>query len=117
MKHIERYLFYLLLFLIPLQTRIILWQQSWYFNEWQSASIYATDILLLVLFLFWATSAVRAGQISKSKFLISKQNLKYQIQKPDFYLIIFLIISAVSIKNSSSAVLGAYNLIKLVEFA
>src|SRR3989344_7946713 len=112
MKHIERYLFYLLLFSIPFQTRIILWQQSWYFNEWQGAYIYATDVLLGALLLFWLFTVIRGGQISKSKFLISKQNLKYQIQKPDFYLIIFLIISAVSIKN----LVGIFSFIKLIEF-
>ncbi len=112
-KRIEQLLFYLLIFSIPFQTRKILWQQNWYFNEWQGAYIYATDILLGVLLLFWLFTVIRGGQISNFKFLISKQNLKSQIQKPDFYLIIFLIISAVSVKN----IIGVFSFIKLIEFA
>lgn len=114
----ERYLFYFLLFAIPFQTRKILWHQNWNFNEWQSISLYATDLLLMILFLFWAVSAIRAGQISNFKFLISKQipNPKSQFQNPNFYLLILVIISAISIKNSSSFILSSYNVLKLAEF-
>lgn len=102
MKRIEQLLFYLLLFSIPFQTRIILWQQSWYFNEWQSISLYATDLLLLVLLSFW---------------LFRIKNLKFKFSKADYFLFAFIAISAFSIKNSSNSILGAYNLIKLIEFA
>ena len=95
MKHIERYLFFLLLFSIPFQTRIILWQQSWYFNEWQAISIYGTDILLLTLFVFWF---FRSGKLS--------------ISKTDYFLLAFVVISAFSIKNF----LGFFSFLKLFEF-
>ena len=54
------------------------------------------------------------ARLAKFKTQITNkfQNLKYQIQKPDFYLIIFLIISAVSIKN----LVGIFSFIKLIEF-
>lgn len=99
MKHIERYLFYLLLFSIPFQTRKILWQQNWYFNEWQAISLYGTDILLLALFAFWF---FRGGKLS--------------ISKTDYFLLAFIGVSALSIKNSSSYFLSFYNFAKLIEF-
>src|SRR3989344_7337566 len=99
---IEKYIFYLFLFAIPFQTRKILWYSGWRFNEWQSISIYATDILLVVLVLFW---------ISNSKFnpTVGGQNLKIY----EYFLIIFLVISAISIKNSSDYIVSTYHWIKL----
>lgn len=99
MRKIEQYLFYFLLFAIPFQTRKILWYQNWNFNEWQSASIYGTDILLIILFVFWIFSRV-----------------KPKVDKYDYFLFAFVVVSAISIKNSSSHVLSAYNVLKLVEF-
>ena len=119
LQKLERYIFYIFLFSIPFQARKILYFEGWRFNEWQSVSLYLTDLLLLVLFLFWFFSTVRSGQISNLKFLISKQfqNPKSQFQKPDFYLILFLIISAVSIKNSDNQIISWFQWLKLVEFA
>src|SRR3989344_5461086 len=96
---IEQFLFYFLLFAIPFQTRKILWHQSWNFNEWQAISLYGTDILLLILFGFWIFSRV-----------------KPKIEKYDYFLLALIIISAISIKNSSSYILSAYNVLKLIEF-
>ncbi len=92
---------------------------EWRFNEWQAVSLYLTDLLLFALLLFWFFSVIRTGQISNFKFLISKQfqNLKPQFQKPDFYLILLIIISAVSIKNSDDLVISWYRWLKLVEFS
>ena len=101
-KRIEQLLFYLLIFSIPFQTRKILWQQSWYFNEWQSISLYATDLLLLALFGFW---------------LFKVKNFKFKFSKADYFLLAFIAVSAISLKNSSNAILGSYNLVKLIEFA
>jgi len=121
LKKLEQFLFYFLIFAIPFQTRKILWHQNWNFNEWQSASLYATDLLLIVLFLFWLGNSLKKYQVlsikyygGNFKFLI--RNTKYLIQKPDFYLVLFLIVSAISIKNSSSYILSAYNVLKLMEF-
>ncbi len=97
---IEKYLFYLLLFSIPFQTRKILWQQEWYFNEWQTISLYGTDLLVLILFIFWA---------------FNFKGLKFKTC--DYFLIAFLGISAVSIKNSSNIYLSLFSLVKLAEFA
>src|SRR3989338_1159775 len=54
LKKLEQFLFYFLFFAIPFQARKILYYPGWYFNEWQSVSVYATDLILLILFVFWA---------------------------------------------------------------
>lgn len=127
---LERYLFYFLLFAIPFQTRKILWHQNWNFNEWQSASIYGTDILIIILFLFWVYRSIQNWKISNFKFppissrVLDKVGIIYkqfQISKskflnPNFYLLILVAVSVVSIKNSTSSILSAYNVLKLVEF-
>lgn len=102
MKRIEELLFYLLLFSIPFQTRKILWQQNWYFNEWQMASVYATDILLVLLFVFWVWNYKNVQNRALNIF-----------QKPDTYLLVFVVISAFSVKN----LVGIFSFIKLIEFA
>lgn len=109
----EEVIFYLILFAIPFQTRKILWQQNWYFNEWQTVSIYFTDILLLLLFSFWCFGHfLKPGQIL-NKF----KNLAINFKNPDLYLVIFILISAVSIKNAQSIAWGLFTVIKLIEFA
>src|SRR3989344_9013600 len=99
LSKLEQFLFYFLLFAIPFQARKILWYQNWNFNEWQSVSLYATDLLLMVLFVFWIFSRV-----------------KPKIERYDYFLLAFVAVSVISIKNSSSYVLSAYSVLKLVEF-
>ena len=95
----EQFLFYFLLFAIPFQTRKILWYQNWNFNEWQAIFIYGTDILLIILFGFWIFSRV-----------------KPKVEQYDYFLLALIVVSAISIKNSSSYILSAYNVLKLIEF-
>ena len=76
-----------------------MWYQNWNFNEWQSASIYGTDILLLILFGFWIFSRV-----------------KPKVEKYDYFLFALIAVSIISIKNSSSYILSGYNVLKLIEF-
>ena len=76
-----------------------MWHQNWNFNEWQAISIYGTDILLLILFGFWFF-----------------RGAKLKIEKYDYFLFALVAVSAISIKNSSSFYLSAYNVLKLIEF-
>jgi len=98
-KRAEELLFYLLLFSIPFQTRLILWQQNWYFNEWQAVSLYGTDLLLIILFYFWF-----------------KTSLKFKLQIQDYFLLLFLLFSGLSILNADSMVISTYQFLKLTEF-
>jgi len=95
---IEKYLFYLLLFAIPLQTRKLLFQQEWYFSEWQSVWLYASDLVIIILFIFWFF------------------NFKLKIDKHDYFLLAFVAISAISIVNSTSVQLSLLSFVKLLEF-
>lgn len=135
LQKLEQSLFYLLLFSIPFQTRKILYYDGWRFNEWQSVSVYWTDVLLMLLFGLWVFNYFFSRlQIPNTKFqgegsqrgtsmgiaseILNKfQNLKSKIQNPDFYLFLFLVISAVSIKNSSNYTVGLFQWFKLLEFA
>lgn len=102
---IEKYIFYFFLFSIPFQARKILWYSSWRFDEWSSISIYVTDILLVILLGFWA-----------ARSLYKIRSLSYKIKKSDYFLIAFVIISAVSIKNSDNSIFSLFQWIKLIEF-
>src|SRR3989344_175624 len=120
---LEQYLFYLFLFSIPFQTRKILYFDEWRFNEWQSMSVYATDVLLAVLFGFWVYNFYKK-LIYDLRFTIYGKNLKtlilntkYLIRNPNFYLLAFLVISAISIKNSDNYLISWYQWFKLVEFS
>ena len=118
MRKLEQFLFYFLIFAIPFQTRKILWHQNWNFNEWQSISIYGTDILLLILFGFWIFSRVKpkVGQSVDNRLAKSVIHRLINIKKYDYFLFAFIAISAISIKNSSSYILSAYSVLKLAEF-
>lgn len=122
LNKLEQYIFYLFLFSIPFQTRKILYYEGWRFNEWKSVSVYATDVLLATLLLFWLINrysvlsycVLRITYYGKNlKTLI--HNTKYIIQKPEFYLAAFVFISAISIKNSSDILISSYQWLKLVE--
>ena len=106
----EETIFYLLLFSIPFQRRVILWQQNWYFNEWQSFSAYYTDAILIALFLLWLIRHARVSRIPSFKLMIT------QIKSSDICLVLFLVISAISLKNAQSRTLGFLEWTKLVEF-
>ena len=79
-----------------------MYSPGWYFNEWQSISIYATDLILLILFVFWA---------------VDKRHRKSFIHKHDWFLLGFLAMAAVSVKNSSDFLVGVFLWLKLAEFA
>jgi hypothetical protein len=49
LARLERWAWFALLVTLPWQTRIILWQADTSFIEWRSASLWATDVLLLVV--------------------------------------------------------------------
>lgn len=76
---------------------------EWQFNEWQAVSLYFTDLLLIALFIFWASRSFRKSRSS-------------QLKTNEYFLFFFLVVSAISIKNSSALYLGVYQLSKLIEF-
>src|SRR3989344_6844591 len=71
---LEKFIFYLFIFCVPFQTRIILktWGES--FNEWSTAFLYGTDILLLILFIFWLIRVVQRRSIHKQGWTLVVDN-------------------------------------------
>src|SRR3989344_5277745 len=73
-EKLERVIFYLLIFAVPVQVRVILFEWTKPFNQWTSAYLYGTDLLLGALFIFWLFGA-------RSQNL----NLQKQLWKSDFH--------------------------------
>ncbi len=102
---LEGYLFYLLVFSIPFQTRIILKTWGPNFNEWMAAFFYGTDILAIGLLVSWLIRIVRRdGEFKFERWT-------------DWFLALFVIFSAISLINAPNISLGLYQLIKLIQFA
>lgn len=115
LKKLEKFLFYLFIFSIPFQTRVILYQWSLLtsggFNEWSSAYLYFTDILLALIFILWFWR-------SRTKRFLADFKLKIGdwLKNYSFWLIVFAIISFISIAVADNFWLGFYQWIKLLEF-
>ena len=107
---IEKILFYLFIFCLPFQTRKIIHIWGGEFNEWTSVYLYLTDILLILIFLFWV------WRIRKERFFKNFQ-LGQSIKNPGFWLVIFLLISLISLIEARNIQLGFYAWLKLLEMA
>lgn len=112
-QKLEKLIFYTLIFSIPFQTRIILRSWGIGFNEWNAAFLYWTDLLILALFTLWFLRHSHFYDISR-KSDSQKNNF---FSNYDWFLVGFIVISAISVKNASNQVLGLYQLLKLTEFS
>ena len=101
LNKIEKYIFFTFLFAIPIHTRKILWQKSWFFNEWESIFLYGTDILIVILLIFW---------------LINGKKYPILIDKYDYFLFLFALISFGSAYFAVDSKIAWYQLLKLAEF-
>ncbi len=115
MIFLERLIFYLLVFTVPFQARLVLHRWVQPFNQWTSAYLYGTDILIFLLFVFWAVRAARAGRRNEIKSAIA-ETFKIKWSNPHIWLAGFFIVSALSIFNSRIVGLSLYQLLKLAEF-
>src|SRR3989344_3809607 len=115
MASLEKYLFYLLVFSLPFQTRLILFQwgssssfgTSGGFNEYQAAFFYFTDFLIALIFISCLWRAIRTGSFGWRSIFASHS---------DFLLAAFVIIVGVSLYWANNFGLGIYQFLKLVEF-
>ena len=107
MALIEKILFFLFVFCLPWQTRKILhiWGEG--FNEWTSAYLYLTDVLIILILLLWV------WRLRKKKFL---KDFKFQMKSSGFWLGAFLIVSLFSLIEARNLSLGFYAWFKLLEF-
>src|SRR3989338_9001367 len=105
MNSFEKFLFYLLVFSIPFQTRVFLYSPSAGFsgfNEWQSIFVYGTDFLVGILFLYWLP-----------RFL---KNINWAFNLSFVLLFIILIFAGLSVYFASYLNIGIYRFVKLLEF-
>ena len=115
MASLEKYLFYLLVFSLPFQTRLILFQwgssssfgTSGGFNEYQAAFFYFTDFLIALIFISCLWRSIRTGSFGWRSIFASHS---------DFLLAAFVIIAGVSLYWANNFGLGIYQFLKLVEF-
>ena len=101
MLFLEKLLFYLLVFCLPFQIRLILAQFSLSFNEWQTVFIYLTDFFVVALLILWLK---RTGGRVRQFYLI------------EVLVVLFLGISFLSLFDALSFGVGFYRWLKLVEF-
>lgn len=98
LQKIEKILFYLFLFFIPLQIRMTI---SWQGSEWGSKFLYLTDILLAIVLFLGIINAKLKG---------------LRIKKSDLFLFLFLIIAFLSIFVSGDKAVSVFRWLKLLEF-
>lgn len=141
LNRIEKVLFLLLLFSIPFQTRVFLWSAGVVegFNEWQSVFLYATDILIVLLFVVWLwqerrrlfLSRAAVGSFQRLAATASRLAAPRQARGPSppalreplsskvivsLLLVLFFGVALISIFFAVHGVIGVYRFVKLVEF-
>ena len=97
-KKFENWVFWIFLFAIPISVRHIFLYQPFQFVEWTAIYIYATDLLLLVPFAFW---------------ICSKPNIRFS--RADWFLLGFVAIAGISIKNAMDVGTAIFTWLKLIE--
>lgn len=116
LKKLEKFLFYLFIFSIPFQIRVILYQWSPFlqnkgFNEWSAVYLYFTDILLALIFLIWF------WRNTTKRFLAGfKLKVENWLKSYSFWLIVFALVSFISLIVADNLWLGFYQWFKLLEF-
>lgn len=103
LERLEKILFYLLVFAIPLGTRKVLFEWSQpasaagrFFNEWESVSFWLADGLLLLLILTWILNGGLVRIKNKA-------------------LAVFLILAGLSLLAAENPALGFYHWLRLAE--
>ncbi len=101
----EKLLWLLFLATLPFQTRLIVYQSDWMFNEWRSLTLYATDLLMIGLFLFWGLSWFE-GRVRRAS----------ELHQAEYFLFAFAFVAMFSLVNAIDRRIGLFQLIKLGEF-
>ena len=133
MRKLEKILFYLLIFSLPFETRLILYQWGSEFNEWTSAFLYLTDLLIIGLLFFWVWRVPAQGLLALSPTFLGASFLgasllnflgarlpKRRLPKrsgPGLALVAFLLVAFISLIQANNFWLGFYQWLKLLEFA
>lgn len=107
------WIFLVLIFCIPFNTRKVLEvvfnysNGSSIFSEWGSIFLYGTDVLLVLLLIFWLVSLLIENK---------KVKLDFSFLLPVCLFGFFIMISIISLMYADIVSLGWYRIMKLVEF-
>ncbi|KKU90045.1 MAG: O-antigen ligase-related protein [Candidatus Yanofskybacteria bacterium GW2011_GWA1_48_10] len=101
-KRLENWLFYLFLFSIPISIRHIFGYEAFGFVEWTAVYVYATDILFAVLLGFCI-------------FQLKTKNYKLKTSKADWFLLAFVLVAGISIRNAIDVKTAWFAWLKLLE--
>lgn len=117
---LEKFLFYLLVFLIPLQTRKLLY--VWWdveFSEYLSAFLYVTDVIVIAILFLWfirgLSTLAKISETSKTRTVLVFRTIRTRTVLV-FLLAGFFFVSLISLLGTEIKTLGFYQLIKLGEF-
>ena len=102
-SRVEKFLFYIFVFSIPFQTRLVLAHWTIPFNEWTAGFLWGTDILLGALLVCWLVRAIR-------------ERCEPRFDRADYAILTFFVIGAVSILVSRIPAVSWFRLFKLGEF-
>ncbi|MBI4117243.1 MAG: O-antigen ligase family protein [Parcubacteria group bacterium] len=99
--------------------------QSWGigFNEWNAAFLYFTDLLIIAVLGLWFLrhsyfyAISRKSDSQKEDIFFRLRRTSRRLANYDWFLVGFLALSAISIKNAVNPALGLYQLLKLAEFS
>ncbi|KKS64815.1 MAG: O-antigen ligase-related protein [Parcubacteria group bacterium GW2011_GWB1_42_6] len=100
---LEKSIFYLLIFLAPLQLRHIFFFLGEKFSEWQSIHIYATDILVIFILSLWLWR--------------SRKNFSFKFDGIEKSLVVFSFFCALSLFMAQNLQIGFFGLAKILEMS
>ncbi len=117
---LEKLAFYFLLFTLPFNIRKIIFSWGKYFNEYQAAFVYATDILIIAILSLWLLRyLVSKFSIFNFQFPNKFQISNFKSQNSTFYFLLstFLIWCFVSLFWADNSELGFYKWLRLFLFS
>ncbi len=100
---LEKWLFYIFIFFIPIQIRYIFATWTTRFNEWTAGFVYLTDILLIVLLILWGIRCYN-------------HSIRPKLYSIDYFLLIFIAVAGVSIIGALEPAVSWFRYIKLIEY-
>ncbi len=123
---LENWLFYIFIFAIPISLRHIFWFEPFNFIEWTSVYIYATDVLFIMLVVFWVFNSRRImvfnpdpGNQSRRFPQLRWDPFRYWVKdhnsSADTFLIIFVIVAGFSIWGTLDVQTAVFQWVKLIE--
>src|SRR3989344_3226741 len=101
---LQQFIFYLLLFCLPLQTRVLFYSSGGRFIEWSSVFFYLTDGLVLLLLMVWGVDR-----------FVNPRRGKPGLSQSDYGLAVFITFAGAAIFVATDKTLATYHWLRLLE--